>query len=30
LNGVRVEGEQMLANGDVIMLGSVKVTFEIS
>lgn len=30
LNGVRVEGEQMLANGDVIMLGSIKVTFEIS
>lgn len=30
LNGVRVDGEQMLANGDVIMLGSVKVTFEIS
>jgi pSer/pThr/pTyr-binding forkhead associated (FHA) protein len=30
LNGVRVEGEQMLATGDVIMLGSVKVTFEIS
>ena len=30
LNGVRIEGEQMLANGDVIMLGSVKVTFEIS
>lgn len=30
LNGVRVEGEQMLANGDVIMLGAMKVTFEIS
>ena len=30
LNGVRVEGEQMLANGDVIMLGAIKVTFEIS
>ena len=30
LNGVRVESEQMLANGDVIMLGAMKVTFEIS
>ena len=30
LNGVRVEGEQILANGDVIMLGAIKVTFEIS
>ena len=30
LNGVRVEGEQTLANGDVIMLGAIKVTFEIS
>lgn len=30
LNGVRVDGEQMLTNGDVIMLGSIKVTFEIS
>jgi len=30
LNGVRVEGEQMLASGDVIMLGAIKVTFEIS
>lgn len=30
LNGVRIDGEQMLANGDVIMLGSIKVTFEIS
>ena len=30
LNGVRVDGEQMLANGDVIMLGAIKVTFEIS
>ena len=30
LNGVRVESEQMLANGDVIMLGAIKVTFEIS
>jgi len=30
LNGVRVEGEQMLATGDVIMLGAMKVTFEIS
>lgn len=30
LNGVRVEGEQMLANGDVIMLGAIRVTFEIS
>jgi pSer/pThr/pTyr-binding forkhead associated (FHA) protein len=30
LNGVRVDGEQMLANGDVIMLGAMKVTFEIS
>lgn len=30
LNGVRVEGEQMLTNGDVIMLGAIKVTFEIS
>jgi hypothetical protein len=30
LNGVRVEGEQLLANGDVIMLGAIKVTFEIS
>lgn len=30
LNGVRVEGEQMLANGDVIMLGAIKVMFEIS
>ena len=30
LNGVRVENEQMLANGDVIMLGAMKVTFEIS
>ena len=30
LNGVRVDGEQILANGDVIMLGAIKVTFEIS
>ena len=30
LNGVRVEGEQLLANGDTIMLGAIKVTFEIS
>ncbi len=30
LNGVRVEGEQTLANGDIIMLGAIKVTFEIS
>ena len=30
LNGVRVEGEQLLANGDVIMLGAIKVIFEIS
>jgi len=30
LNGVRVEGEQLLANGDVIMLGAIQVTFEIS
>ncbi|MFM8712673.1 MAG: FHA domain-containing protein, partial [Actinomycetota bacterium] len=30
LNGVRVDGEQLLANGDVIMLGAIKVTFEIS
>ena len=30
LNGVRVEGEQMLATGDVIMLGAIKATFEIS
>lgn len=30
LNGVRVEGEQMLANGDVIMLGAIRVLFEIS
>lgn len=30
LNGVRVEGEQTLANGDVIMLGAIRVTFEIS
>jgi len=27
---VRVDGEQLLANGDVIMLGAIKVTFEIS
>lgn len=30
LNGVRVEGEQMLTTGDVIMLGALKATFEIS
>jgi len=30
LNGVRVDDEQMLADGDVIMLGAIKVTFEIS
>jgi hypothetical protein len=30
LNGVRVDGEQLLANGDVIMLGAIKVIFEIS
>jgi pSer/pThr/pTyr-binding forkhead associated (FHA) protein len=30
LNGVRVEDEQLLANGDVIMLGAIKVIFEIS
>ena len=30
LNCVRVEGEQLLANGDVIMLGAIKVIFEIS
>ena len=30
LNGMRVDGEQLLANGDVIMLGTIKVTFEIS
>lgn len=30
LNGVRVEGEQTLTNGDVIMLGAIRVTFEIS
>jgi hypothetical protein len=30
LNGVRVEGEQMLTTGDVIMLGAIKATFEIS
>ncbi len=30
LNGVRVEGEQLLANGDVIMLGAIQVSFEIS
>jgi len=27
---VRVEDEQLLANGDVIMLGAIKVIFEIS
>ena len=30
LNGVRVDDEQMLADGDIIMLGAIKVTFEIS
>lgn len=30
LNGVRVDDEQMLTDGDVIMLGAIKVTFEIS
>ena len=30
LNGVRVEGEQLLANGDIIMFGAIKATFEIS
>jgi hypothetical protein len=30
LNGVRIEDEQLLADGDVIMLGAIKVMFEIS
>ena len=30
INGVRVEGEQLLANGDVVLVGSIPVRFEIA
>jgi len=30
INGVRVEGEQLLANGDVVLIGSIPVRFEIA
>lgn len=30
INGVRVEGEQLLANGDVVLVGSIPVRFDIA